>query len=339
ETTYTVTRTTSWTSLGQSGDACSGGLGIGVAYQRISVAVTWARMNNIPPVTSDTVVTPPGGQLSPNSITLPVKVVDRNGDAVSDQNVTISPVGGGSSQSQVTDATGCALFAQLTPGLYNVSLDSTGYVDWQGVQGHTQTAGQTAPGTVPVVSIPYDLPGAIVLTVSAVAGFPAPLNPISYTAFHTKWNSPGLRTIAGVGPTSAATLSPAFPFTSDVYNAWAGTCTDSKPASPLVGLVTPGGSSTITPALAPAYVKFQTVGGTTIKLATVTARDTTNGCTDTFILSGLTDASGRLKFSLPYGSWQFKLTLGGVTYNNSAPAINLSQATTTPGGTTTVVMW
>ncbi|MGB9376880.1 MAG: prepilin-type N-terminal cleavage/methylation domain-containing protein, partial [Mycobacteriales bacterium] len=42
ETTYTVTRTTSWTSLGQSGDACSGGLGIGVAYQRISVAVTWA---------------------------------------------------------------------------------------------------------------------------------------------------------------------------------------------------------------------------------------------------------------------------------------------------------
>lgn len=331
ETTYTLTRTTSWTSLGQSGDSCAGGLAGNVAYQRVKVAVTWQRMNGIPPVTSNTLVTPPGGQLNPNTIAIPVKIVNRNGTGLPNQTVTLTPVAGGAAQSQVTDEFGCALFAQLPPASYNISLNTSGYVDWQGSQSHTESAGSTTPGTTPIVTISYDEPGSLLLDPKGPGGYPLPFTPLRYTVFHTKWNSPGLRTVNGVSGSSKATLTPLFPFASDVYTGWAGVCFPSAKPSGFTSdtaLVQAGSTSKIDVDVAPVHARFQDAG-TSAPVSNAVVIATDKSCNDSYVLQGTTDANGELKFSLPFGSWQFKLLTFSRTYNSANAAVTLTDTNPT----------
>jgi hypothetical protein len=92
------------------------------------------------------------------------------------------------------------------------------------------------------------------------------------------------------------------------------------------------------PQVAPAWVTF-TKANVPVKGATVLAKDLTGGCTDQYTLQGVTDAvSGTIKFSLPYGSWQFVVTSfsPAATYTSASNAVVLTPTTPTPAAATTV---
>jgi prepilin-type N-terminal cleavage/methylation domain-containing protein len=323
-TTYTVKRTANWLGLGQAGDSCSGALSGQIAYQRVKVAVTWPNMSGVDPVTNDTVITPEPGTLSPNTITIPVHVVDRNGASVPGQSVTVTPVTAGPSQSEVTDDSGCAVFAQLTPGSYNISLNTPGYVDWQGVSNHVESGGSSTPGIVPVVTIPYDQLGSLTLAPSAPAGYTAPpAASLTYTLSQVHWTAnPQLST--------TAPLTHLFPFANDLYTGYAGTCTDSKPAgfTPPGVLVPPNGAATLNVPFAPANFLFKR-NGVALSGYTVTATDSTCAPAVNYTFAGTTDATGNLKMALPYGAWSFKVTKAGTTYTTSGATTARDQNSTT----------
>jgi prepilin-type N-terminal cleavage/methylation domain-containing protein len=343
---YTITRTASWIALGQTADPCSGGVAGQIAYQRVSVSVSWPNMGKLTkPVTSESVITPAAGSLSANTITIPVRIMS---GAVAAQNgivVTVTPVSGGASQSEVTDSNGCAAFAQLTPGNYTISLNTSGYVDTQGVQNHTQTAGQSAAGTLPVQTILYDVFGGLSMTAAPTTGYALPVTALKYSVVQTGWTTSPQTFTGGAG--SLATVTPVFPFTAangGVYTSYAGVCTDASPngyaapngVTPVAapsGLVTASSTTALTVPLASLQASFKTSAGGAVANATVVAKSAKVGCTDTYTLTGTTDASGNLSFSVPYGAWNFTATgsvgAGAVKAYNSTASTTLTPYTAT----------
>jgi prepilin-type N-terminal cleavage/methylation domain-containing protein len=344
-TTYTLTEDTNWTSLGQSGNDCAvGALAGSVAYQRVAVAVTWP--GGTAPVTDDTVVTPPANVLSADTITLPVQLVTGSLAPLANQTVKVTPIGGGTTIAEVTDSYGCAVFAQLVPGLYAVEVNTAGYVDALGVTDHLEQDGQSQPGIVPVVRILYDQPASLTVAPSctgpAACSFslypPAPSG-FKYTLLQTGWAG-GSAAIAANGG-SPVLKSPVFPFTATTggsYNGFAGTCIDANKSNTVATSAqpAPGGSGSITIPLASATFVFSRSGTpVTMTNATITATDTSGGCTDTYTWTGKT-ISGSLgvPLSIPYGSFTWTLKSGSTTHK----ATTATTLTPTMGATNTVTL-
>jgi type II secretory pathway pseudopilin PulG len=128
---YTVTQTVAWASPGSTSTSCDvpATSGSSLAYKRVTVTVTWPDMGGVAPVTSQTLLTPPGGTYDPNDGHILVQLFDRDALPLGGQTVSIS---GPQSASQTTTADGCAFFAYLDPGTYTVTLPSSTYVDRQG---------------------------------------------------------------------------------------------------------------------------------------------------------------------------------------------------------------
>ncbi|HWA66082.1 MAG TPA: prepilin-type N-terminal cleavage/methylation domain-containing protein [Mycobacteriales bacterium] len=344
-TTYTITQDTNWTSLGQAGNDCAtGALQGSVAYQRVAVSVTWP--GGTAPVTDDTVVTPPANVLSADTITLPIQLVTGSLGPLADQTVKVTPVAGGATVSEETDSYGCAVFAQLAPGLYKVEVNTAGYVDVSGVTDHVEQDGQSQPGIVPVVRILYDQPASLTVMPSctgpAVCSFsaypPAPSG-FKYTVLQTGWPG-GSATVVGNGG-SPVTKSPVFPFTGTTggsYNGFAGTCTDANKSNTVAtsSQPAPGGTGTITIPLASATFVFSRSGTpVTMTNATITASDTSGGCTDTYTWTGKTiNGSLGVALSIPYGSFSWSLKSGSTTH----AATTATSVTPTMGATKTVTL-
>lgn len=121
-------------------------------YVQAVSTVTWANMGGSSPVTQTGIITPPIAETANGQGGLAVAVTGTGGAGVQGMTVTIS---GPASATMTTDANGCVLFGDLTPGTYTIDVYSYGptYVD--------QSTGTSVTATNPDVVSEAVVAGAI----------------------------------------------------------------------------------------------------------------------------------------------------------------------------------
>lgn len=330
-TPYTVRRQVEWLPTGNGASACDGGSLVNYPSLRVSVAVSWPNMRFAKPVAAQTLLTPNKGTFDDvNTAYLAVKVQNAGGTGAS--GVEMTAAGPGGSFTQLTDASGCAVFQVGTAGTYTVALTTAGWVDQTGVAAPTKEFvvldGQLARG-----SMTYDRAASLDITFAATDGYPlpSPLPAVNYV----KPNVPSSEARQVVAATATTTRVSGLWPTSDGYSAWAGGCSDSDPAgSPTGGsrgapvVVAPGGVGAVTAALAPVALTVATSAGVPVPGATVTATGVAP-CLDSALTLGTTDATGRLQVSLPFGQWTLQTTYQGNAVTDSLAPVATGVTTDT----------
>jgi type II secretory pathway pseudopilin PulG len=319
---YTVVRDVAWTSPGSTSTSCGvpTGSGAGLAYKRVTVTVTWPDMNGVAPVTSQTLLTPPGGSYDPNDGHILVQAFDRDALPLAGQTVSLT---GPETASQTTDSDGCAFFAYLDPGTYTATISSSGYVDRQGNQPASQTAGVTA---TQITRVQFDYDQAATLSVGLVAPSGAVLpSGIAMTVANSNLTV-GTRSFqqAATGSGTTRTITPLFPYASG-YQVWAGDCADADPAAYSGGsrgtvvASNPGATTSGTANLdaVDVTVRFSALLGLPVANASITVTHAAGtGCTggNTLTTTTRTNASGQLRLALPYGTWTISATGTATPY-------------------------
>lgn len=331
-TTYSLRRTSSWVTKNAAAGACDGGSGTRQAYLRVNVKVSWPDMAAINPVNTDTLIYPKVGSFDPNTGGISIKVRSRDATPQSDVQVTL--VGPAGTLGQVTGDDGCAFFAFLAPGSYTASVSKVGFVDLVGRVTPTQQV-TASVGATAAASFDFDQQAQLTFTLQgADAQHPAPGGPPVRLGNPNGAFPYGVTgTYAGSG--STATAQPLFPFASG-YTAWAGICSDADPGVSNRGPWFPtdpgtSGSGVLTLAGFNVTARSATTGialpGVSV-MATHPADGAPQGCSSvsTYTLPGTTDATGVLRASLPYGTWQLKVSgksvTGSVTLTKGAPIAN-----------------
>jgi type II secretory pathway pseudopilin PulG len=315
---FTTTRESEWISQDAESGACDGQSGDALAFLRVDVTVTWPIMSGVLPVNSKTVITPPVGAYDPNSGHLAVSVFDRDAQPQASVPVTIT---GPVTQSQSTTTDGCAFFAYLPVGTYDVELSSPGFVDGQGNANPTQTT-TVSVGTTVRVEFDYDLASTLSLTLQAPGGG-SPPNGLPVTIRNTKLLPGETKVIPGV-PGNTRTVPNLFPY-SDGYQVWAGSCADADPEGlrsdgssfypgasrdPAIS-VQPGLTSNGTVTLQKTTVIVLDKNGVPVVGATVTIlHNPDNLCAsgEAFTFPVVTNGAGQTTAALPFGTWLFRVT-------------------------------
>jgi prepilin-type N-terminal cleavage/methylation domain-containing protein len=317
-TLFTVTRDSEWISKDADSGACDGESGEALAFLRVDVSVTWPVMSGVAPVTTNTVITPPIGAYDPNSGHIAVSVLDR--DAVPQAGVPVN-IAGPQNKTQTTTTDGCAFFAYLPVGTYNVSLSLPGYVDGQGASSPTQAASVSVGATVPV-QFDYDLASTLDLKLKALGGGQPP-DGLRITLANTHLLPSGTKIISGAPPGADRLVPNLFPYV-DGYQVWAGSCADADPegkkldGSPYY----PGQSRDAAMSVSPGSV---TNGNVRVQKTTVTVLDKNglpvvgrqvkivhsadNLCSagESFTFIGVTDGVGQITAAIPFGTWTFQV--------------------------------
>jgi prepilin-type N-terminal cleavage/methylation domain-containing protein len=314
---YTITRDTSWVVKDASSSPCDSPTGSRLAYLRVTVQVSWPNMSGVPPVRSETVITPSAAAFDPDKGHVAVQVTDESSGPGSGHAVTVQALDGsgnpvGAPITQTTTTEGCAFFAYLAPSSYRVSLSSPGFVDPQGVSVPQQTAGLSA-GQVAKFQFDYAAAGDLDLTLGSTE-YPVPSNfPVVLGNGQLQPN--GTKSFPGSGATRS--IAGLFPF-ADQYAVWLGECSENNPAGNPLSLVAvqPGASSSANVFSGRLLVEVTTAGVPTagVPIAASQAADTTEPdvCSAVDNLAvGTTDGLGQAKFSLPYGTWT--ITAGAST--------------------------
>ena len=314
---FTVTRTVEWLPAGTGASPCDGGTQVTYPSLAVNVRVTWPQMGGIKPVVSNTVLTPPKSTVSSSLGFVAVKVLGAAGTGLADIPVNLT---GPSSQTRLTAADGCAVFALSTPGAYNAVLNVSGMISFDGNPSISRPATVTA-GQMVQVPFSYDRAVSVAVRQTAPDGYPVPATLPALTIFNTGIQPLGRKTFASTGTTT--TLSGLWPFV-DGYSVWAGCCDMSDPSAsggsrPVPVVVEPGGSGSVDAPLAAVTVTvvddedpvpLPVVGAT----VTATASDTT-GCLSgqTSYPLGVTDAVGQVRAALPGGVWDLAVNGGATT--------------------------
>ena len=317
-------------------------------------------------VEETSIVAVPASALNPGDGSVLAKITD---DLVSGQNnVTVNLYGPGPTlvASLVTGQSGCALFANITPGTYTATAFETGWIDSNndlssgnpaplGAIGTSMTGNVVAAGTV---TLPATAPSAgyyaqaanVYATYSAPSPYNIPVSglpslPLSF--YNTGLvNNPYIAAAATVAPGD-----PVFAFhTSPSYTVVAGSCGgDSVPnggvladgvAVPTAGSIAPGSTTAVGINLAPVIITVQNNSGVPQLGASVTATATTpTGALDS------TNCSANFPMPvLGLGNTSAAAAVGGVTTttvtSSAVPSISPSPltftATVAPGGSATV---
>jgi prepilin-type N-terminal cleavage/methylation domain-containing protein len=314
---YTVQRETEWTSTTASTGPCDAAGGT-PALLRVRVSVSWSDMTGTQPVVSDTVLTPPVGAYDPNTGHIAVKI--RDNDAAPELGVPVHVTGGAVDRTLSTSSDGCAFFDHLTPGTYTVQLVAAGSVDRQGVASPSQAAGVTA-GAVTPVAFDYDRAATLSLTLGDSGGRPVPAN-VPVVLGNTQFVPNGIKVFAGTG--AARSISGLFP-SNNGYEPFTGSCLDADPQGtasgggsiwpggqrqPAIG-VTPGMTSTGAVPMGGVDVFVTKTGVPAVGASVIATHSVDTGCPTGEIYSlGLTDATGKVSSSLPWGNWTIKATVG-----------------------------
>ncbi|MDP9208210.1 MAG: carboxypeptidase-like regulatory domain-containing protein, partial [Actinomycetota bacterium] len=131
---------------------------------------------------------------------------------------------------------------------------------------------------------------------------------------------------ASTGGGASRTVTPLFPFSSG-YQVWAGECADADPGAHPGGsrgaalASNPGATTSGSAPLDAVDVEVRSSLGTPVSGATVTATHAGGtGCPSgvTLTSAATTDANGRLRLALPYGTWT--VTAAGGSGSVSSPA-------------------
>ena len=319
---YTVVQDVAWASPGTTSTTCDvpATSGASLAYKRVTVTVTWPDMNGVAPVTSQTLLTPPGGSYDPNDGHILVQAFDRDALPLAGRTVSIT---GPESASQVTSSDGCAFFAYLDPGTYTATFSISGFVDRQGNQPATQSVGVTASR---ITKVQFDYDEAATLSVGPVAPSLAVIpSGIAMTVANSNLTV-GTKSFsqAATGSGTTRSITPLFPYASG-YQVWAGDCADADPATYTGGsrgavlASNPAGTTTGSANLdaVDVTVRFTTLLGLAVPNATITATHTAGtGCTsgNTLTTTTRTDTNGKLRLALPYGTWTIRATGTALPY-------------------------
>jgi hypothetical protein len=271
------------------------------------VVVTWAGMQGVQPITSDSIVTPTKRLLNSDYAFVAVRV--NRYDAQPSPGRTVNSTGPGGAQVQLTDDSGCAVFGLAVPGSYTFTFDEPGYVDYYGATKPVAVR-DVAKGSFTTFATTYDQAASMTVTHATEPGYalPSPLPEIMVRSAGLP--APGTLRFPATG--SPVVASPLGPYAQG-YTVWAGACKDSEPAAaPTLKTVTavtlaPGESKPVTAYLAPVQVE----GGATRAGQVVTAQhvDSCTGAVMTLTL-GTLDGAGSLATSMPYGTWD--VTVGTV---------------------------
>ena len=319
---YTVVQDVAWASPGTTSTACDvpATSGSSLAYKRVTITVTWPDMGSVAPVTSQTLLTPPGGTYDPNDVHILIQAFDRDALPLAGKTVSIT---GPESASQVTTSDGCAFFAYLDPGTYTATFSISGFVDRQGNQPATQSVGVTASQ---ITKVQFDYDEAATLSVGLVippaATLPSGIAMTVANSNLTVGTKSFSQAVTGSGTTR--TITPLFPYASG-YQVWAGDCADADPATWTGGsrgavlASNPAGTTTGSANLdaVDVTVRFITVLGLPVPNATITATHAAGtGCTsgNSLTTTTRTDATGKLRLALPYGTWTIRATGTALPY-------------------------
>lgn len=320
--TYTIHRETTWVARDATSGPCDGS-GDTPEVLRVRVRVEWPNMRGVQPVVSDTTLTPPVGSYDPDTGHVGVKVLDADASPVFNVPVQLS---GPSSSTLTTNSDGCAFFAFLPEGTYTVALGTPGWVDRQSNATPSQTVGVTI-GNVSSVQFDYDRAATLAVTLVGEAGAPIPAD-LSVTVANPQLVPNGLKNFTGTGPTR--TIGDLFPFL-DGYQAWAGGCADADPEGQIVGL-DGGGNPVVLGPYWPGATRepvFAVQSGSTtsvsvplraldvvvldslsLPVAGATVRvvhGADDACSGEEHVVGTTDATGQVRASLPYGTWEVQV--------------------------------
>jgi prepilin-type N-terminal cleavage/methylation domain-containing protein len=314
---YTITQDVVWTGPGNTTASCNVPTSGALAYKRVTVTVTWPDMGGVAPVRSQTLLTPPSGSYDPNEGHILVEVFDRNAGPAGGLTVALT---GPETATQPTTAEGCAFFAYLEPGDYDVTLNTSGRVDGQGGQPAVQTVAVLA-GQVSNLQFDYDRAATLRVGLTAPANAQIPTG-IPLTVANTRLTVGTLSypESAATGFGVTRTITPLFPYL-DGYQVWTGSCADADPSAHTGGsrstaLASNPGATTNGTAVLDAVdvtVRWLSTGGALVPGAAVGASHAAGtGCTSGQALTttARTGSNGQLRLALPYGTWTIQ---GSIT--------------------------
>ncbi|WP_279536273.1 type IV pilus modification PilV family protein [Nocardioides ochotonae] len=303
---YTVTRTAQWAQVGSTAaSTCDDGSSAELAFLRVRVEVTWPGLGaDRPPVSTDTVMTPPKGTYSQSTGHIGVRLLGAEGEPLAGRSVTVSGPGGTSSSLTADD--GCAVFAFLPEGAYAITPNLPGHVNRDGTTSKTV---QVQAGRLVRTTMEYALASRVVVAYETEPGHePKGASGFPVTLANSALLPSGMTVVRGtVDSAGTQALTNLWPYPAG-YEVWAGACTDSDPYQSdrprALVAATPGGTSTVTLPLASVQIK---VGGANPGNKAVTAKRADDAtCPGGATISlGNTNSAGVLRTSVPYGRWTF----------------------------------
>ncbi len=332
--TFTITSSASYQdALGNSSCKSSS-----VDYFKINSQVSWTEAfagNSTQTVSADGLLARPvTGQLE-------TLVTDQTGAGLPGVSVTATPPSGSSAstQSGVTDSTGCSVFAGLgvtnSTTSYTVTAAKSGWVTPQNLPTASTTAAITNTGSTATAAFTLGQAGSVTANFQAASPSAAgQADGVMYSG-----TGPGYSTVTGQGTTSTLpaatqTASSLFPFESTAgspvytnnYSLYAGQCAFQSPPSANLSsaTVTPGGSATATvkePSLDIKAVQATLVTTYNLQPSDIVLTYSSGGCVDSYKATVATPASGSgLNATAPSTGW---LASPGQPYAASASVLTV----------------
>jgi hypothetical protein len=251
-TTFTVKSVASFADT-TGGSSCTSGA---AAYYKIASTVSWteAFTNQSPTLTEESLLS------RPVTGAMVTQVNDETGQPVPGVTVTAR---GLSTQTGQTDSNGCASFAGLLQGSYNVVLAATGYVDPNGLPSPPNMVAAVSSSTGTAAAPSGGNPAFVMGKAGSIAGtfttyaagtygeadaisWYGTLGSLSMSAYQTSTPS----TASGPAPAGSLTTGSLFPFYTATpapsyannYTAWAGRCLQQEPPAGIDQYTLPEGS-------------------------------------------------------------------------------------------------
>ncbi len=243
-TTYTVDTTVEYVNLADPDLVCGTPIGVQkLNAVRVNVAVTWAQMGSVQPVTSDTMISPAFQDAAATTGTVVVRVVDRSGGPVSNATVTVG------AKSAVTTAEGCAILTEMPPGTTTVTVGRSGYISEQRTSTDVETITVVA-GAATNAEARIDRPARLTLrSPSDAASWPVPTttSPVPLRLYNAEAPGAGFTTPrpGALNATTSVEVTNIFPYTGG-YQVFAGTCAVPGASGTVRTAVTePNGNATV----------------------------------------------------------------------------------------------
>lgn len=349
-TVFSINSKAEWTSDSTGTVVCS--ISTGAAqYLRVTTTITWPNMNNIDPVTVESIVSP--SVADTNKGTVVVTMNNAAGGPQAGIPVTVQ----GSTKS--TDAGGCAIWTGLAPGPSTVSFNSGGYLTPAFLQSVSDpvsiVAGQTSSK-----SYAYDQSSSFPTALKALVDGSA--SPVGWTAVRyvsgtTVQQRPATTATTPFANLTAAQASGFYPFTAG-YKVYAGDCDGNDPtlyksdyysANPTRTVIpTPGASTNATAYMYRLYltvVKNTTLTKLGNKQPHILVKPTSTGMTGCDPLSqlgaagsgGTTNQSVGNLVDLPWGTYTICVDDNNSTSTKKKTLtanLNATPPSATPGPTT-----
>lgn len=234
---YAVATESRWRSDGRDTVNCGAANG-GLDYLQVTTSVSWPGMGKAKPLSMTTLVTPSNRSTSEGNGSLSVQIVDADNNGV--PNLPVSLVGPDSFTDN-TDADGCVAWGNLDASAsWTLSFSRGGYINKDGVQNVSETIA-LAGGTTTGRQYLYDRAGFIkpsfktYLNASDVVSTDQSVLTISHSNM-TSDRTPVFPVTDVWDSSLSAPPVPLFPFASEPYQVYAGSCSATRPPAGSTGL-------------------------------------------------------------------------------------------------------